>query len=42
VIDVPISRPRTIETLGSPAFNAICNRLRMFFRAQAGEQGKKS
>ncbi len=42
VIDVPIPRPRTLETLGSPEFNTICNRLRMFFRAQAGEQEKKS
>lgn len=42
VIDVPIPRPRTLETLGSPEFNTICNRLRMFFRAQAEKLGKKS
>ncbi|WP_374666842.1 ABC transporter ATP-binding protein [Ramlibacter sp.] len=41
VIDVPIERPRRIETLGSPEFNAICNRLRAFFRAPpAGEEKK--
>ncbi|MEN9885871.1 MAG: hypothetical protein RL758_449 [Pseudomonadota bacterium] len=35
VVDVPIARPRRLETLGSPEFNAICNRLRAFFRAPA-------
>lgn len=33
VIDVPLPRPRTLETLASPVFNDICNRLRRFFRA---------
>lgn len=35
VMDVPIARPRTLDTLGSPEFNALCNRLRAFFRAPA-------
>jgi len=42
VIDVPIPRPRRIETLGSSEFNAICNRLRTYFRAPAGEPEKRS
>jgi NitT/TauT family transport system ATP-binding protein len=42
VIEVPIPRPRTLETLSSPEFTSICNRLRMFFRAQAEKQEKKS
>ena len=42
VIDVPIPRPRTLETLSSPEFTSICNRLRMFFRAQAEKQENKS
>ena len=42
VIEVPIPRPRTLETLSSPKFTSICNRLRMFFRAQAEKQEKKS
>jgi NitT/TauT family transport system ATP-binding protein len=41
VVDVRIPRPRRLETLGSPDFNAICNRLRAFFRAPAaGEESK--
>ena len=42
VIEVPIPRPRTLETLSSPEFTSICNRLRMFFRAQAEKQENKS
>ena len=42
VIEVPIPRPRTLETLSSTEFTSICNRLRMFFRAQAEKQEKKS
>ena len=42
VIEVAIPRPRTLETLSSPEFTSICNRLRMFFRAQAEKQEKKS
>jgi NitT/TauT family transport system ATP-binding protein len=42
VIDVPIPRPRTLETLSSPEFTSICNRLRMFFRAQSEKQENKS
>lgn len=37
VIEVPIARPRRLDTLGSPEFNAICNRLRAHFRAPANE-----
>ena len=32
VIEVPLPRPRTLETLSSPHFNEICDRLRRFFR----------
>ena len=42
VIEVPIPRPRTLETLSSTEFTSICNRLRLFFRAQAEKQEKKS
>jgi NitT/TauT family transport system ATP-binding protein len=42
VIEVPIPRPRTLETLSSPEFTSICNRLRMFFRAQSEKQENKS
>ena len=42
VVDVPLARPRRVETLGSPEFNAICNRLRAFFRTQATERGDKT
>ena len=42
VIEVPIPRPRTLETLSSTEFTSICNRLRMFFRAQAEKQENKS
>ncbi|MGA0572065.1 ABC transporter ATP-binding protein [Variovorax sp. VNK109] len=40
VIDVPLPRPRTIATLGSAEFNAICNRLRLFFRTPAPGKGE--
>jgi NitT/TauT family transport system ATP-binding protein len=39
VIDVPIARPRRLDTLGSPEFNTLCNRLRAHFRAPASEPG---
>ena len=39
-IDVPLPRPRTIATLGSAEFNAICNRLRLFFRTPDASQGE--
>ena len=42
VVDVPIARPRRLDTLGSPEFNAICNRLRAFFRAPASEPETRS
>jgi NitT/TauT family transport system ATP-binding protein len=42
VIEVPIPRPRMLETLSSPEFTSICNRLRMFFRAQSEKQENKS
>lgn len=32
VIDIDLPRPRTLDTLGSPVFIEICNRLRRFFR----------
>ena len=32
VIEVPLPRPRSLETLTSPPFNEICDRLRRFFR----------
>lgn len=38
VVEVPIPRPRRIDTLGSAQFNAICNRLRGFFRKPAGPE----
>lgn len=38
VVEVPIPRPRRIDTLGSAQFNAICNRLREFFRKPAGSE----
>ena len=41
VVDVPIARPRRLETLGSPEFNAICNRLRAHFRAPAASEEEK-
>ncbi len=37
VIDIPIARPRRLDTLGSPEFNAICNRLRAHFRAPTSD-----
>lgn len=42
VIDVPIARPRRLDTLGSPEFNAICNRLRAHFRAPVSEPETRS
>jgi NitT/TauT family transport system ATP-binding protein len=37
VIDVPLARPRSIETLSDPAFNALANHIRaeLFVRAAA-------
>ncbi len=37
VIDIPIARPRRLDTLGSPEFNAICNRLRAHFRGPTSD-----
>jgi NitT/TauT family transport system ATP-binding protein len=42
VIEVPIARPRRLDTLGSPEFNAICNRLRAHFREPASEPETRS
>jgi len=42
VVDVPMARPRRLDTLGSPEFNAICSRLRAFFRTPASGQEKKA
>ncbi len=42
VVEVPIPRPRRLDTLGSPEFNAICNRLRAHFRAPASQPETRS
>jgi NitT/TauT family transport system ATP-binding protein len=42
VVDVPMARPRRLDTLGSPEFNALCSRLRAFFRTPAPDQEKKA
>ena len=42
VVEVPIARPRRLDTLGSPEFNAICSRLRAFFRAPASGEEKQA
>lgn len=42
VIEVPIARPRRLDTLGSPEFNVICNRLRAHFRAPTSESETRS
>ena len=42
VVDVPLARPRRLDTLGSPAFNDICSRLRAYFRAPASGEEKQA